>query len=471
MKILKNKKFYLFLGIVIIFFGLLFKMNYSVDTYLLLSNKLEYVKEYLNSGRIFTYSLFYILSILHVSNYLMYLISYILGIIILTISIYELNKILDKYVDNIILSILLSIFIIINPFIIELWLFIESGIMMLSILSCIIAYKYFDRYLENKNKKNIIYSMICVLLGLFSYQGTIALFIALSLFSIIKYSKNIKEFMKNNIIIVLIYGIPSIINYLFIILFSTNRVGGNFNISKTINAIISNTGIIIDGFGLYFKGILTLILIISIIISIYYVLKDKKNKKIIYVFYIILMIYIFTILPIIPQTGDRIAIYPRTCYVFFSLIGILFIYINNKKNYKLLNTITIILLVLELLTFTRLEINRFKVNSNDKEIVLKIEEKVIEYENKTGIKVNKLAIYNLEKSKKFYDRLDDRINVSAVKERPSGIAIYNYYTNRKLEYVEPDNNIYNEYFINKKSNNFSLNQVIVINDTIHWYLY
>ena len=99
------------------------------------------------------------------------------------------------------------------------------------------------------------------------------------------------------------------------------------------------------------------------------------------------------------------------------------------------------------------------------------EEKVIEYENKTSIKVNKLAIYNLEKSNKFYDRLDDRINVSAVKERPSGIAIYNYYTNRKLEYVEPDNNIYNEYFINKKSNNFSLDQVIVINDTIHWYLY
>ena len=94
-----------------------------------------------------------------------------------------------------------------------------------------------------------------------------------------------------------LYSIPTIINYLFITLFSRNRVGGNYNITKTFQTIGFATIKLIDGFGLFFKGFISIFLIISIILVIYYIIKNKDQKKILSILYIILMIYIFTILP------------------------------------------------------------------------------------------------------------------------------------------------------------------------------
>lgn len=59
MNCFKDKNYYLYLIIVIVFFGMLIKMNFFVDTYLLFSSpKMEYIKEYLFSGRIFTFMFF-----------------------------------------------------------------------------------------------------------------------------------------------------------------------------------------------------------------------------------------------------------------------------------------------------------------------------------------------------------------------------------------------------------------------------
>ena len=471
----KDKKLYLFLGVVVLFFGFLYRINFSVDTYLLFASpNYSYVREYLGAGRIFTWLLFYVMGLIKIPHIVMYLVSYILGIVLLTIAIYELNKILDKYIDNKFLSILISISILINPFIIELWLFIESGIMMLSILGCVEAFKYFDKYLEKKNKKNLLYSFIWMLVAAFSYQGTLALFIALSIFSVLYRSKKFTDFIVNNVIMGLIYGLPTLGNYILIRLFSNNRVGGSFNISNTISNIIHSTKIIIGGFGLVFRGAITILLVASITLVIYYILKSKSKKKgisILSVIYIILMIYIFTILPIIPQTGERIAVYPRTCYAFFSMIGVLFLFANKKANYKGFMLILLVLLGMEFLSFTRIEGNRYRVNQLDREIILEIEDKVKEYEKDTGITVSKLAIYNLKDSAKFYDRLDDRLNVSAIKERPSGLAAYTFFARRRLEYTKEDKEVYEQFFKNIDDDEFDINQVIIIDDTIHWYLY
>ena len=474
MNMFKDKKLYIFLFINILFFGILIKMNYSVDTYLLLASpKLEYVREYLSSGRIFTTLFFSLLGLIRTPGVVMYTLSYLTGILCSTLAIYELNKILDKYVKNKLLSILLSIFLIINPFVIELWLFIEMGIMMFSILAIVEAFKYFDLYLDKNNKKYFIISFIFMLLSLFSYQGTAALFISLSLISILyKSKKSIKNVFINTIKSGLIYLVPAIINYIFILLLSTKRVGGTLTIESIIDNIFKTTSIIFQGFGLYPKGFILLLVIISLIISIFYIIKSKyKNIAILNIIYIFFMVYIFTLAPNIIQTSDRVAIYPRTCYAFFSYIGIILVIVNKKINYKLLCAYLICILLIEFLVFTRIEINRHIVNNNDRYIILKIEEKIKEYEKSNNTRVTKLAIYNMERSIKFYDNIRDNINVSAIKERPSGLAAYSLLTERRLEYVESDNNIFNNHFKNIRSNRFEMNQIVIIGDSIHWYLY
>ena len=334
-KLLKDKKLYLLLLIVIMFFGNLMLMNYSVDTYLLLASpKLMYVYEFVSAGRPITATFFFIQGLLHLPNYFMYISSYILAVIFSTLSIYELNKILDKYVSNRLLSMILAISIIINPFIIELWLFIETGIMMLSIFSCIEAFKYFDNYIKNKNNKSIIKSFVWMLAALFSYQGTVAIFASLSTVAIIKYSKTIKEFIKNNIIMFLLYIIPSLINYIFVILLCRERVGSNHDLIKVLKMILlSSNELIVKTFGLLPQGVFLVILIISLIICFYYISRSKRKMfYILSIIYEIIIIYLFTIAPILPQNSDNLIIFPRTAYAFASIIGILFILVNKESN-------------------------------------------------------------------------------------------------------------------------------------------
>lgn len=473
MKRFNNKIILIFL-IVISFFGTFVIMNYSVDTYLLLASpKLSYVKEYFNAGRIITGLFFSIQGIIHIPPYLMYLSSFIMAITFTTITIYTLKKILDKYISNEILSLIASIAIIINPFVIELWLFIETGIMMLSVLSCVMAFKYFDEFLELKNNKKIYKSLLWMFIALLSYQGTVALFIGLSLISILKYSKTIKEFIKNNFIMGLIYLIPTIVNYLFVIVMSRERVGSNHNLVKVFNFIISSTkSVLINGFGLLPKGLFPLIICVSIIISIYYCLSSKKKIiNILSLIYVIVVIYLFTIAPIIPQNSNELLIFPRTTYAFGSIVGILFILINNKSNYKLLISILVIILGVEFYSFKVIEINRYIVNYNDKQVINKINDKINNYEEETGNKVKYISLYNQDNSHLFDNEIRDNINVTARAQHPNCEALFIYYTNRKIEKKSSNNNIYIKYFKNKHWKYFDLDQVIIIDDTIHWYLY
>ena len=311
-----------------------------------------------------------------------------------------------------------------------------------------------------------------MIIGVFSYQGTMALFVCLSLISIINHSKNVKLYFKNNIFMFFIYFIPIIINYIFILMFSRNRVGGIYNFQRTISTIIDSTKYIVNGFGLFPKGSMIIILLASIIISFIHILKNNKFKLLLkYVYAIIIIIYLFIIAPIIPQTSERIAVYPRTCYAFFSIIGVSFILINRYCNNRILIFLLIATLSLEFVSFNNIIINRYVVNSRDKDIILQLEKKVEDYEINNNVQVDKIVLYNLDSCKKFYKDINDNINVSALKESPSVIGLYTYYTNRHLIEIKPNENVYNDYFLNKNYDDFSLEQVVIIDDTIHLYLY
>ena len=473
-KMFKDKKLYIFLLIVLLFFKTFSIMNYSVDTYLLLaSSKLEYVDEYLSAGRIFTTVFFFIQGFFHIPNIVMYITSYLLAIIFSTLSIYELNKVLDKYISNKFLSAMISIAIIINPFIIELWLFIESGIMMFSIFACIKGFKNFDKYLETKNKSLIGKSFLWMIAALFSYQGTIALFACLCAISIIKNSKSKKKFIKNNILMFIIYIVPTIINYIFITMISRERVGANHNLIKVIKMIIISTKEqLINCFGLLPNGFYPTMLLVTFVILIYYTIKNKRKRNyMLSLIYITLVTYLFTIAPVIPQNSDSLIMFPRTSYAFASLIPLLFIINNKNLNIKITSAVLIVLLSVELYSFTKIEINRYIVNYEDKQIIYQIEDKVKKYEEETGINVEYLSVYNQENSHMFYNDINDNINVSAKNEQPNSTALYVYYSNRKVKEKEQNNNIYNLYFKNKHWQYFSLDQVVIVGNTIHWYIY
>lgn len=483
-KLLKDKTTYLFLLITVLFFGIFVRLNFSVDTYLLFASRnMSYIREFIQSARFLTAGMFLLFQLLKFDFTTMYIVSFIFAIIFTTISLTELKNLINKYIKNNLISIILSTIIIINPYVIELWLFIETSIMMLSILSCILALKYFDKYLTEKKNKNLLHTGLFMLLGIFSYQGTVALFISIATILIIINSKNIKEFIKNNVIAVLCYGVPAIINCLIINLIGNNRVTGSHDLIKTIDFIIKSTkDQLLNGFGLYPRGILAVLLLLTLISALVLICKQKATSRtisMIKLIYIIFITYIFTIAPIFTQSSSSLIIFPRTSYAFGAIIGIIFFFCtsNLKLNilketfYNIVKILSVILLIVEFVTFTNIAINRYIVNYMDKYIVLEIEEKIANYERETGQKIEKLSVYNKEGSKKFYTGLEDRINVSAKNEQPSGTALLVFYTNRPLEVVEENIDIYNEYFKGKNWDLFGLDQIVLDGNTLHWYLY
>ena len=483
---IKDKNILCLFGIIVLaFFGIFIKMNYSVDTYLLFaSQNLEYIQEYIRSGRLLTALMFRILQLMRFSPAGMYTVSFIIGIVCATFSIYILYNVLKKYIKNDMLTAIISIVIIINPFIIELWLFIEMGIMMLSILACILAYKSFDEYLEMHDIKKIYYSMLLMLIAMFSYQGTVAIFIALSAVSIILHSEKIIKIAKNTIIALICYGVPTLINFLLIMLIGNSRVGVGKNLLQTIKFILLITKEqLIKGFGLYNSTLFICIYFFAFIISIFFIFNSKSRFKvklinILKFIYIIFMTYIFTIATIIPQDIKSAVMFPRNSYAYGSIIGLMFLFIticiNNEDNVKLKNTLIIavfvILLIMEFVQFTTIGINRYIVNYMDKYIILQIDNKIDDYEEQTGNKIENVAIYNLENSDIFYSDINDMINVSAKNEEMSGRAILELFMHRKLENTQQSPRIYNEYFKDNNWQMFDLDQIVLEGNTMHWYL-
>jgi hypothetical protein len=202
---LKDKKLYFFLLISILFYGALTKLNFMTDTYAVFETSArDMAKHFITSGRFVTALWYSICVFLNLKWNIVYIISFAVAIFSATIAMYKLYTIIMKEISNDRIATLISILIIANLFSIELFLYIEKGILILSVLFCVLAFEQIIKYFDGR-KKSLIYAIIYMIFANFSYQGTVALFVALSLVWIVKYTKDIKSFVKNNIITAICY--------------------------------------------------------------------------------------------------------------------------------------------------------------------------------------------------------------------------------------------------------------------------
>ena len=234
--ILTDNVWWIFTAITLIFFGTLYKMEFAVDTYATLSFTMkEFINQFASSGRFLLVFVGIIFKILNFNNKTIYILSYLMAIMCMVISLYKLYSIIKEDIGSKFLKILIPILIVLNAFSLELFLFIEKGIMLFGVTMCIFAVGEIKKWLESKNKKYLILSGIFMLFANFSYQGVVGIFVAISIIYILKYSKNIKEFVINNICVALSYGIPAIIDYLLIkICYISSRINGEIILSESL---------------------------------------------------------------------------------------------------------------------------------------------------------------------------------------------------------------------------------------------
>ena len=481
-KYINSKELLIYIALTIIFFGVFYNIEYAVDTYATFSFSIQDLyNQFAPCGRFIIVLFGTILKFLNINNKISYFVSFAVGIICMTISQYKLYKIIEKDVKCKALKVIVPTLIILNIFSIELFLFIEKGIMIFSILMCICALEVLIIFFETKKKKYIFYAIIYMLLANFSYQGVTGIFVALSIIYILKYSKSIKEFVLNNFVVACIYGIPALIDYVLIKFFSVgSRVSGEIILSQSIKRILKSTlDMIIYTHKLLPKclylglvGIITILLVYNILVK-----DGEKIRGILKIIYIFAGIIIVTVFPQIMQSTDWIWFVPRSTYSYAALYGILILYLNMNYDFKdniakMLIILSGILLVFQFHSFNRISTDRYKVNVMDYEITRKICESIDKYEENTENKVEKIAIYSDSEIEYSYKGIfvTGDINVKAYAKEWGILSIIDYYYNRELIQVQIDSQKQKEF--NKKNwTSFCEEQLVFEGDTLHLCMY
>ena len=262
---------------------------YSIDTERITSQGyINYALSdaYIRDGRLFPALILSLIGIINPSYKIVYIVSLLIAIFILSISVLQIYKIINYYkkIEKKgikIVAFLISYLYIFNFVQIDIMQFIESSFIAASILLYIFSIK--KTIIENNKKSGFIFALI----GIFFYQGTITMYIATSFLVCLLETKNInKEFFKKIIPSAIITIFISVINMIIVNLIPhitgmqlTNRLNNanylnNFayNIKNRLLTVLVNTcGYFID----YLWIILNLVIIL--ILFIYGIKKKKPN--------------------------------------------------------------------------------------------------------------------------------------------------------------------------------------------------
>lgn len=480
-EIIYDKNLYIFSIITIIFFGAFCFLQYAPDTYSVFTQEIKNsVLHFFSCGRYVTgIATILAMKILNLTNKGTYYLSYIFALICTIISLYKLNKLLRNEIKNDILSIIVTTILLINPFSIELYIYIEKGIMVLSVLLCILAVERIDNYFKG-NKMSIIWAMILMFIANSCYQGTVGLFVAISLIYIIKYSKNVKEFIVNNIIIALVYGIPAILNFLSVrFLFSNSRVNGNLIFSESIQKVLDGSkNMIIHTYNILPKYVFAISILVVFVIIIYKSIRDnvtvkQKILKILGAIYIIAGAFLATVAPQLLQDTASIWFVARSSYPMAAVIGILLIYTCiefdiSKILAKSIIVLSVLFLIIQFCNFVRFEIDHYIGNYMDKLLSLEISNIMQKYEEQTGNKIDTLSIYKDAETTYVYPGLNASgdMNIKAYSADWCVPGILELYTGRDFKIVENNENLEQE-FKNKNWNNFEKEQIIFKDNVMH----
>lgn len=472
-----KKIFIYYILITFLFFGILIKFEFATDTYAVFNfNKEEVYMQYAMSGRFITGFIFEIFKSINTSEKLIYALSYLLAIISTILSQYFFYKIIEEDVKNKGIRILIPTLIIINPFSVELFLFIEKGIMWFGVLMCIIAVKSVIEFFEKKQKKYIICAIIWMFIANCSYQGVVGIFGIILLVYILKYSKSIKEFLINNIIVGSIYAIPAIIDYLLVkILFKSSRINGEINIIESVKLILKNIfNMTVKTYEIFPKYAFILLILFTFTAFCSKIWKEKKKFLNIAKFlYIVFGVIFFAIIPQVIQPTSSIWFVPRATYCFASMYGILVLFIAMNYDVEefsknLIMIISFLLVFFQAQKFIKIEKDRYILNRQDEQITMQIIEQINNYETQTGKIIEQVAVYQDENVNYTYDGIFaiGDMNIKCYYTDWSTVEILKYYINRELKLAEKNEKIKQE-FQKQNWDKFDINQIIFKEDTIN----
>lgn len=382
------------------------KVHFAQDTYSVYYSGFDgYIKVFLISSRILSATFLAIANLLNISFEATIIISSVMSIICLALAwfiLYKYSINLLKKENNTMYNLLIigiSFSIIFNFCTFEMSVFIESGVMALSLLLAVLAACMFfsGKYFK---------SFIILIVSSFGYQPSIGLFILIALvFIAYQHKDDLKSIFKKSIWIFLYWGIIMLINLLI-----SKSFGAYFNepgrqtamltFADIINTIFKyGKYILIDNIEIGFKyWYLTIIIILTIL----FVVLFKKNKTYFNIFEYVVLLVVSILIPIVPLIATPVYaqyMVPRMCITFGSILGIILLYLimimkpsNIKIVEKIIYILTLVLFAMNSIYFIIGSTENIATGYLDKNVVESIIHKIDNYERESGIKINNIGI-------------------------------------------------------------------------------
>lgn len=481
LSMIKDKKFWIALLVVLAFYGVFLQTTYATDTYSnFIASRRQNAEWFLGLGR----PLMSLASILigNLSVNKIVLISTILAFVSLIISIYILDGVLSKKIKNQFLAFVLAVVVLIVPFEIELFIYEEKGIMLLGILFATIAIKFFNDYITDNAKKNLLKTALFAVMSIMCYQGVFGFFIVLSATLALIESKKWKDFLKNTSIAVAIYAIASLLNFIVISTAKYNvRIDGNFNLIESFRIILPQFRSLFSLYGIMPYGIVYSIIAVIIVLAVIFICTNKTDKTqkvkiLLGVPYIFIVTILAAIAPVVVQSPERVWGVPRSTVVFTTILGTIALittivlkeYSNKKTYIAIALSGIIVFLAAQLYCFTNIEHNHFQMVALDKERALTIGEKIKKYEEENNTQIKTISV-SPDKTVHFVYygivAVGDG-NISAMSREWSDVNSISYWNERIFERTEASEEN-KEYCQEHEWEHFSEDQLIFNKDTLH----
>lgn len=220
-------------------------------------------------------------------------------------------------------------------------------------------------------------------------------------------------------------------------------------------------------------GLPLIILCIAVGITLWILGKERKWKQIVYylllVIALLMMVYILSIVQY-AQT------YPRFVWTFYaaqSMLLLIAFWRMPGKGKEAICYLSCGYLLIHILFCNIIVSNHMTSNTLDKTYAMMVYEKILEYEEETGKRVEKLAVAKDLNCPFTYDNVyykTDQIN-----ERALGLVtntLVNIVTEREFKKAPMDEDVFRTYFEGKDWNYFDASeQLIIIEDTAYWVIF
>ena len=207
------KIWFMSLASIVLLFGSANKPQLSTDTYsTLAAPRWTYMHMIKDNGRIISGLVYKAVYDLNTGFTKIYYLSYFAGIIFAALAVIMLaNVILKLSKCSEYTATLISCTIIANLYSFEYYMFIETGLFMLSLFSVTLAVSKTVAWFDTGDKKQLFLALLCLMVSVEIYQTHLAIYIIALAPIIMYYSKSVRSFVVNNIVILCEYTAAMIV--------------------------------------------------------------------------------------------------------------------------------------------------------------------------------------------------------------------------------------------------------------------